>query len=87
MALRDLIPGLTSFDKTRARNFERCISESSGVKIIDTKQTGRAFQATVLLARESSLNDNLLRMINTSHVQVVDLSTEDGETYIEFYVQ
>ena len=86
MSLRDWIPGLGSFDEVRVGNFKRCASESDGVKLIDDHQRQGTHRVTLLLHKDSSLGDELLRMLNTRHLSFVDFYVEDGNTYIEIEI-
>ena len=79
--LRKFLPG-GSVKRVRVRNFERCVEESPGVRLIDERQIGRGVELTVRLAPDSAMSDDLVGMLNTGHVVVTGLSTEREAAYL-----
>ncbi len=80
--LQEWLPSV-SFENVRARNFERCVEQGAGTRIIDRKSTATGQRVTVRLAPDSSINQDLLQLINTSSVEMTGISTEEGSTYLK----
>jgi hypothetical protein len=87
MALRDWIPWFGSMNTIRAKNFTRCVEETDGVKMIDTRSNGDHRVVTFHLNGEKSLNQELIRMLNNKHVILSDLYIEKGMTYVEIKIR
>lgn len=79
--LRRVLPW-GSVERVRVRNFERCVEESPGVRLIDERRTGGGVELTVRLAPDSAMSDDLVRLLNTGHVVVTGLSTEREAAYL-----
>lgn len=80
--LRERLPS-SSLNSVRARNFERCVESAPGARIIDRKPTRNGEELTIRLAPDTSMSPDLVKMLNTSRVTLLEISTEQEAAYLE----
>lgn len=58
-----------------------CVEDSPGTRVIDEKRNNDHVSITIRLAPESSLSDDLVRMINNKHIKINEVYTEKEVAY------
>ena len=84
--LREFLPS-SSLKSVRVRNFEHCVENSPGTRIIDQESTSDGQKLTVRLAPDSSMSRDLVQMLNTSSVTIIELSTKQEATHLEVRIR
>lgn len=80
-----LLPG-TVLSRVRIRNFERCVKDSSGTRIIDERQVKSGQEFTLRIPPESSTSNDLTRMLNNSNVKIREISTEQQAAHLTIQI-
>lgn len=83
--VRKLFP--RSLSGVRVRNFERCVEDSPGTRIVDELPIGNGKELTIRLAPDSSTSSDLVELLNNAHVTITTLSTEEGAAYLEVRIE
>lgn len=78
MGLLDVVLGHGSMRDVRVSNFRACVAESPGTALVD-ETNGRL---TVRVHPETTVSDDLTRLLDASHVSITELRTEDGAAYL-----
>lgn len=76
-----------SLSQVRVRNFVDCVEDSQGTRVIDESPGRGHTEITIRLAPESSLSDDLAKMLNNSHVLVDGLYTEREAAYLKVVIK
>lgn len=71
----DTLLGRQSMTGLRVENFRDCVENSAGTTIVDEDGAGRL---TVRVHSETSVSDELIRLLNSSQVSLRGLSTGSG---------
>lgn len=82
MGLIDKLLDRFPLDKMRVQRFKRYVEESPGTQLIDERHGQDSVELTLQLASAATLSDDLVRLLNTSHVTITDLTTENGRAYL-----
>ncbi|WP_336343615.1 hypothetical protein [Halalkalicoccus ordinarius] len=83
--IRNLFPD--SLSEVRVRNFERCVEDSPGTRIVDELPLGNGQELTIRLAPDSSTSSDLVGLLNNANVTITKLSTEEGAAYLEVRIE
>ncbi len=71
------------FESIRAQDFKRDEEQGPGARIINHQSTATGQRVTIRLAPDSSMDPDLLQLMNRSNVEMTDISTKDSSTYIK----
>lgn len=79
--LREFLPNI-SLDSVRIRNFESCVQNAPGTRIVDQGPALDGRKLEIRLAPDAALSPDVVRMLNTPRVSITELSTERGAAHI-----
>lgn len=65
------------------RNYARDGERGAGTRIIDQKSTTTGQRLTIRLAPNSSIDQDLLQLMNTSSAEITDICTKNSPTYLQ----
>lgn len=84
MTVREWLASLWSLRAVRADTFERRVERSEGVDYFEHPPGGpsKGRTYTLRLPRRCTLDEELIRMLNTSKVRVAGLSNNGDETVL-----
>lgn len=86
MGLLETLRERLSGSKIRSSNFEKCVNETAGCKVIHRTEKSDRIWYEIHVADNVRLESDFIRMLNTPHVRLEAVQTEDRATYLEVVV-
>lgn len=86
MGLLERLREQFSEKRMRKSNFERCVGDTPGCQILHQTEEAGHVRYEIQVVNDVRLEQDFVRMLNTSHVRIDAIQTESRATYFEMTV-